>query len=117
MQRKAYIAMDLHKPISDTMMEKLGGVYPIKIAAAKEFTTTESGGPLKSSLGSSNFMSLQVDPEHWRSYATPVSTPTGDHDSSEHDDAIQVDIAPEEPSTELSNWESFIHGLSDTNRL
>ncbi|GJJ11196.1 hypothetical protein Clacol_005428 [Clathrus columnatus] len=104
MQRKAYIAMNLHMPISDATTEKLGGVYPNK-------TVSKTGTGNSESTTSLDQMLLQVDSEHWRMYATLSSTPTGDHDLSEQDDAIQVDIAPEEPSTELSNWESFIHGL------
>lgn len=92
----------------DATMEKLSGVYPVKASSTGANSAIKlsvpTGPPEPEQV-------LQADPEHWRSYATPASTPTGDHESSEQDDPIQVDISPEEPSIELSNWESFIHGL------
>lgn len=115
--------MDLHRPMFDATMEKLSGVYPVRTSptpaksAMKRPVSADSRASSIAKGPPESDQALQADPEHWRSYATPASTPTGDHESSEQDDAIQVDISPEEPSIELSNWESFIHALKTDRKV
>jgi hypothetical protein len=123
MQRKAHIAIDEHRALSDPTIDKLGGVHPRhppRPPTEKENTAPTAEVPTfaKDTQGSTDQgQNLQpdgqpvVDPEHWRQYATPAATPTGDNFESE--DSIHVDIAPVEPGTEHSNWESFIHQLGD----
>jgi hypothetical protein len=114
--------MDEHRAIPDPTVNKLGGVHPRRPprAQTQEGSTQTANVPYtENSQGSADQgwrtqpeTQPGVDFEHWRQYATPAATPTRD-DSQETDESIHVDIAPVEPGTEQSNWESFIHQLGD----
>ncbi|KAF8573766.1 hypothetical protein K439DRAFT_1665694 [Ramaria rubella] len=118
MQRKAHIAMNEHRPFPDATTNKLRGVRRRSAHHPESQTATNgtsmngcSPGFVDQTWTSNPGLELIVDPEHWRQYATPAATPTGEETWLESEDAIHVDISPEEPGKEVSNWESFIHQL------
>lgn len=130
MRRKAHTALEERRPLPDTTTDKLVGVHrkhPSSHPQSQEGSPPHAGTlqhpetPQVLAHGSeiNTAWSLQSpifqprpELEDWRHYATPASTPKGDQSETWlQEDMIHVDIAPEEPSTEQSNWESFIHQL------
>lgn len=121
MQRKAHTAIDEHRPLSDPTVDRLAGVSPRHAPTQqtqKEASTVTADvayteqGLTDQSWDTPPDNQPAVDAEHWRQYATPAATPTGDN-WQEVDESIHVDIAPVEPGTEQSNWESFIEQLGE----
>jgi len=123
MHQKAHTAMDEHRALSDSTINKLGGVHtrnhPPRHRTEENRPRTQkapfaevSQHSMDQGWNTRTDNQPAVDQEHWRQYATPVATPTGTN--LELDDSIHVDIAPVEPGTEQSNWESFIHQLGES---
>lgn len=122
MHRKAHIAMDEHRALSDPTIEKLRGVHPRhppRPRTEERNRAQAHEGPFTEGLQHSGDQSWNMwpdsqpafDREDWRLYATPAATPPGN--SLGLDDSIYADITPVEPGTEQSNWESFIHQLGE----
>lgn len=110
--------MDEHRAFSDPTIDKLGGTHPQHPRRPRENgARTQENAFANDSAAADQGWNTQLDgqpaieQEHWRLYATPAATPT--RDSLEPDDMIHVDIAPVEPGTDQSNWESFIHQLGE----
>jgi len=68
---------------------------------------------------------VQIEPDHWRRYATPAATPLGiqaplpdiDLDVELDLDAIQVDIAPLEVASEHASWDLFMNQFGGTGQV
>ncbi|HEV7737315.1 MAG TPA: hypothetical protein VGO47_08115 [Chlamydiales bacterium] len=117
MRHKAYVAMaqvespvnlralKVHQNHSDLQLQQnvrgLNGTYQQK-------SLDNSSGALPAWSG--------ANIENWRDYATPAGTPLGRHTELPPDDAIHVDITPEEPMTEHSNWQTFIYQFQNNDR-
>jgi len=65
---------------------------------------------------------MQIEPDHWRQYATPAETHANLPSQHEHEidldlDSIQVDIAPLEVAMEHNNWDLFMNQFGATGQV
>lgn len=125
MQRKAYLAMNRQRRLINPATEKLHNLHPNRSNTLpqdgrqgnlNEAYTRDDQRTSSQDWRTWTTIGMNVATDDWRQYATPAGTPLGQHAELPPDDAIQVDIAPEEPTTEHSNWETFIYQFQNNNR-